>query len=45
MKITLEFLNVKITLIKKFIKPNILTLIKIKLIRHLNNIRNKFMNN
>ena len=44
MKITLEFLNVKIRMIKKIIKPNILIFIKIKLIIHiLQNIRTKKM--
>ena len=44
MKITLELLNVKIRMIKKIIKSNILVLIKIKLINYiLWNIRTKKM--
>ena len=35
MKITLEFLNVKIRMIKKIIKLNILTFLKIKLINYI----------
>ena len=42
MKITLEFLNVKIRMIKKIIKLNILILVKIKLTNNiLSNIRTK----
>ena len=44
MKITLKFLNVKIRIIKKIIKSNILTFLKIKLIKYiLQNIRIKKM--
>ena len=46
MKITLELINVKIIAIKKFIKSNILILIRIKLILHiLQNIIAKKMKN
>ena len=44
MKITLKFLNVKIRVIKKFIKLNILILIKIKLMIYIDkNIIDKKM--
>ena len=44
MKITLKLLNAKIRMIKKFIKSNILILIKIKLTIHiLQNIKSKKM--